>query len=183
MKRLLFYVVISVFCSVLSINAQSKDTDKPENHTIDPTVIKALKGEWINDLKSTLTISDIDSKTGKITGTYISPSGTAGEVNELTGWVNVLKDSKPGWEVAPPDDKKHIVYVIGFTVRYWKYGSVCTWNGYYDKAVYDSNLHKFVQRPDAPPIIIGQWLLSRAGSQYGYSWEHINAGQDVFRKK
>lgn len=129
----------------------------PAKSQIDPGVINELIGKWKEALGSTLDITAIDATTGAMTGTYTSPSGTGGNAFALVGWVNT----------APIDPKAPSnVAVVCFSVSWGPIGSVTTWNGYYNAK---------------SARIIGQWLLSRANSQF--IWDHIFTGQDQFTKK
>ena len=136
--------------------AAAPTTDITEN-PVDPVIIKELVGDWKNELKSTLSIKSIDPKTGLISGSYKSPSGTGGQGFPLIGWVNT----------APPKAKGDHVVVVSFSVRWGKIGSVTAWNGYY-------------RLVGGKATIVGQWNLSRPNSDF--SWDHILTGQDRFTK-
>lgn len=159
-----FLATLAIFAVITVAQAQqptltpSKPTASPTPTQIDPGIINELKGEWKNELGSTLKIVSIDAITGLITGDYKSPSGTPGTAFPLTGWVNT----------APPNsDAPHHVVVVSFSVRWGAIGSVTTWNGYYHSAA-------------GKATIVGQWLLSRPNSQF--IWDHILIGQDRFTK-
>ena len=135
----------------------SPSASAPAKSQIDPGIITQLVGQWKNDLGSTLNITAIDSGTGAMTGTYTSPSGGGGTPFALVGWVNT----------APIDPKAPSnVTVVSFSVSWGTFGSVTAWNGYYNAK---------------SARIIGQWLLSRANSQF--IWDHILTGQDQFTKQ
>src|ERR1035437_4141615 len=87
-------------------------------HAASPTC-GDVKGEWVNELGSTLTIEKVDSSTGGVSGTYQSPSGTEGEKFPLVGWTNMLK------AVQGKDN----VTVVSFSVNWGKLGSVTSWSG------------------------------------------------------
>ena len=171
MKKLtvsLLMVLLSVLVATSAIQAQKKNTQKVNFSTETKKVTKPssttsnapphiLVGDWLNSLGSTLTITSVNAVTGKITGTYVSPSGRF----PLIGWINSL----------PRQQGKNNVLVVSFSVR-WKnraanFGSVTAWNGYY---TIKKGKH----------TIVGQWLLSRAVSSF--QWDHILTGQDVFSK-
>ena len=82
MKRIL---IVSVIFLLTCINVFAKDTNTNKAFT---TVTKGLVGEWVNELGSTLKITDIDSSSGRISGIYNSSSGTSGKSFPLIGWVN-----------------------------------------------------------------------------------------------
>lgn len=124
---------------------------------VDPTLIRELVGDWQNDLKSTLSIKSIDPATGRLDGTYRSPSGTPGQAFPVVGWINT----------KPAEAEKDNVIVVSFSARWGKIGSVTAWNGYY-------------RLVGTVPRIVGQWNLSRANSDF--EWDHIIAGQDRFTK-
>jgi hypothetical protein len=147
-------------CLVLSVcTSFAAPVEAPPN-PVDPTIAKELKGKWKNELGSTLNIVAIDLQTGKIEGTYISPQGGGdGTEYPLLGWVNTAAPSK--------DHTNHVV-VISWTVRWGQIGTITGWTGYY-AAVNDT------------PAIIGQWNLGQPNSDW--SWDHILAGQDQFKKK
>ena len=135
----------------------SPSPSAPPKSQIDRGVITQMVSTWKNQLGSTLTITGIDPGTGAMTGNYTSPSGTGGNPYPLVGWVNT----------APIDPKAPSnVTVVSFSVNWGALGSVTAWNGYYDPKT---------------SIIVGQWLLSRANSQY--IWDHILTGQDQFTRQ
>jgi Avidin family len=117
----------------------------------------ALKGVWINELGSTLNITNIYGRTLQIKGNYRSPSGTLGSQYPLNGVFNV----------SPMVSGKHNAVVVSFTVHWGDIGSVTAWNGFYSA--------------DGSGQIIGQWLLVRPVTNY--VWDHIWTGQDRFTKK
>lgn len=116
-----------------------------------------MKGQWHNQLQSTLTISKIDTKTGEISGTYRSPSGGGSEDYPLIGWVNNVqgRDWK-GWNEVP---------VIAFSVRWGKIGSITSWTGYCEEIQGVSNM-------------ITLWHLVKPFTQY--RWDHILTNSDIF---
>jgi hypothetical protein len=114
-----------------------------------------LIGKWTNQLGSTLNIAALDPKTGQITGTYMSPSGTTGNEYPIVGWANY----------SQPSQKKDNVVVVSFSVRWGEYGSVTTWNGY-------------LKEVNGVLTITAQWLLVRSNSDF--AWDHILTNQDVF---
>ena len=114
-----------------------------------------LKGEWANELGSTLNITSIDSS-GKLSGTYTSPSGTAGAAAPMIGWTNTL----------PP--KGNNVTVVSFSVNWGKYGSVTSWSGTCSTANNKSTISTI-------------WNLVRSNSSY--SWDHILTNTDTFNPK
>lgn len=117
-------------------------------------------GVWKNQLGSTLTISTLDASTGKLSGTYISPSGTAGSSVELTGWIN---------NFAPITG--NTVTAIAFSVQWGKYGSITSWTGTCENNASSDEKIKI-------PTIKTIWNLVRSSSQY--SWDHILTNSDVF---
>ncbi|MDH4186480.1 MAG: avidin/streptavidin family protein [Nitrospira sp.] len=145
MKRSLMYTVILTF--VLASNAQAGSQS-----------CSNLQGEWKNQLGSTLSISSIDGKTGKLTGTYVSPSGTAGDKHELSGWVNNEKNP----------EAKSFTPAISFSVQWGKYGSITSWTGSCDDK-------------GGVPTITTIWNLVRTSSQF--TWDHVLTNSDVFTPK
>jgi hypothetical protein len=117
-----------------------------------------LKGDWVNQLKSTLSITSIDASTGRIEGTYTSPSGTGGESHTLIGWVNS----------APSSTGKDNVPVVSFSVQWGGYGSITSWTGY-------------CSIRDGAPTITTLWNLTQANSKF--SWDHIVSNSDLFTPK
>jgi hypothetical protein len=156
MKNILLNILLSLL-AVSGVNAQQVSPANP--NPVDPAIIAQLTGTWKNQLGSTLTISNIDASSGQISGSYRSPSG-AGSNTEypLLGWVNTIQ---PG-----TSHTNHVV-VVSFSVRWGQIGTVTAWNGSYTIN-------------DNPPVIIGQWLLSRPNSDYG--WDHVLTGQDQFHR-
>lgn len=112
-------------------------------------------GVWHNQLKSTLTITSMDKKTGQIAGTYVSPSGTAGEKHALVGWVNSAK----------PQAKGDNVHVIAFSVQWGTYGTVTSWSGY-------------CSTKNGAPTITTIWHLVQPNSEF--AWGHILTESDTF---
>ena len=149
MKRIL---ILSIIFLLISITALAKDTNTNNTFT---TVIKELIGEWVNELGSTLKITNIDSSSGRITGVYKSSSGTSGKSFPLIGWVN--------YQIPQPSTDNAVV--VCFSVHWGQYGSVTTWNGTY-------HLEK------QNPIIKTQWLLVRSNSKF--VWDHMLTGNSTF---
>ena len=118
-----------------------------------------ILGSWKNQIDSTLSITNVDNKTGSITGTYVSKSGTTGEEYPLIGWLN--KSSS---------NTENTIPVISFTVRWGAIGNITSWTGYCvtDK---DAKTSK----------IITLWHLSQSESKF--SWDHIITNSDVFTPK
>jgi len=117
-----------------------------------------LKGNWVNQLGSTLSIVTIDSTTNAITGTYQSPSGTSGQKFALSGWINHLK----------PKPKQDNAQVISFSVQWGTYGSITSWTGY-------------CKEQAGKPTIKTLWHLVSSNSQY--TWDHILTNSDIFTPK
>ncbi len=149
MKRILIVLIIFL---LICINASAKDTNTDNAFT---TVTKGLVGEWVNELGSTLKITDVDSSSGKISGIYKSSSGTSGKSYPLIGWVNYQS----------PQPASDNTVVVCFSVHWGQYGSVTTWNGTYD-------LEK------QNPMIKTQWLLVRSNSKF--VWDHMLTGSSTF---
>lgn len=117
-----------------------------------------MSGVWKNQLGSTLGIESIDSKTGAVSGYYISPSGTKGEKYSLSGWFTKA--------VNPPVPAADNASVISFTVRWGDYGTITAWTGYcYED---DKGL----------PTLKTLWNLVSRSSEY--RWGHIRTDSDSF---
>ena len=159
------YIISLVFLLLLySCNGQNKTPSNPSSSTsilvneLDPSVEAKLVGSWKNQLGSTLKITKINVKTGEISGSYTSPSGTTGEWFPLIGWVN---------ERPAKDTSVHHAISVSFSVRWGQYGSITSWNGVY-----------YIPKKTNVPTIIGDWLLSRSNADF--EWGHVNVGQDRF---
>lgn len=116
-----------------------------------------LKGDWINELGSTLTITSVD-KDGKILGTYMSPSGTSGGAAPLIGWTNSL----------PPVAGQNNATIVSFSVNWGSYGSVTSWSGTCFNVGGKSTIKTV-------------WNLVRSNSSY--EWDHILTNSDIFLPK
>ncbi len=79
MKRI---IIVSVIFLLTCTTAFAKDANTNKAFT---TVTKGLVGEWVNELGSTLKITNIDSSSGRISGIYKSSSGTSGKSFPLIG--------------------------------------------------------------------------------------------------
>jgi hypothetical protein len=139
-----FNLLFFLFLFSFSACAQEENNSKT-------TTCKHPTGKWQNELSSTMDITNIDT-TGKITGTYTSPSGTDGKKYPLIGWIiNGKKDP----------------LAISFTVSWGeKIGSITSWTGTCQE---DKN---------GKPQIKTIWNLVR--SKANYSWSHILTGSDTF---
>jgi hypothetical protein len=116
-------------------------------------------GEWTNQLKSTLNIKTVDSSTGAVAGTYISPSGTSGGEYPLVGWVNKL---------APESGKDNAI-IISFMVNWGSViGTVTTWMG-------------VCRMNGTSSTMAALWHLGSPVTKY--EWSHVLAGQDIFSPK
>ena len=152
MKRILIVSAIFLLTSITSL-AKDANTNKAF-----ATVTKGLVGEWVNELGSTLKITNIDSSSGRISGIYKSSSGTSGKSFPLIGWVN--------YQIPQPAADNAVV--VCFSVHWGRYGSVTTWNGIY---------HPEKQNP----MIKTQWLLVRSNSKF--VWDHMLTGSSTFVSK
>ncbi len=114
-----------------------------------------LVGDWKNQLGSTLSIPGADFSTGKLTGTYTSPSGTSGQKYSLAGWVNQ----------AAPASAPNVVPVLAFSVQWGNYGSITSWTGYCEVR-------------NSVPTIVTVWNLAQPASKF--RWDHILANSDLF---
>jgi len=115
------------------------------------------KGEWRNQLGSTLDIQSIDSATGKVEGRYMTASGAGGWF-PLVGWINK----------GTPGGGHNVETVIAFTVRWDSIGSITAWTGYCDAKA-------------GTPTLTTLWHLARPSS--GYEWDHILTNSDIFTPK
>ena len=149
MKRI---IIVSVIFLLTCTTAFAKDANTNKAFT---TVTKGLVGEWVNELGSTLKITNIDSSSGGISGIYKSSSGTSGKSFPLIGWVN--------YQIPQPATDNAVV--VCFSVHWGQYGSVTTWNGTY---------HPEKQNP----MIKTQWLLVRSNSKF--VWDHMLTGSSTF---
>ena len=146
-----YFSLVFIFGCLAAITAANVRNNSLRNAAI------RLKGLWVNELGSTLNITNVHGPTFEIEGNYRSPSGTLGDLYSLNGVINT----------SPMVRGKHTVIVVSFTVHWGDIGSITTWNGYYS--------------PGRSEQIIGQWLLVRpVGS---YTWDHIYTGQDRFTKQ
>jgi hypothetical protein len=122
-------------------------------------------GDWQNQIKpkpSTLTISSVDWRTGAVSGSYLSPSGTAGQGVLLVGWVNKA--------ASTPPPKKDVAVAIAFSVQWGAYETITSWTGYCHND------------PDTGvPTIVTMWHLARPVTRY--EWSHVLAGSDRFTPK
>ncbi|MDP5280340.1 avidin/streptavidin family protein [Sphingomonas sp. DG1-23] len=114
-----------------------------------------ILGKWTNELQSIMTITSVDAATGRIDGTYSSPSGTAGETFNLIGWLNT----------TAPDPKKDVVPVLTFSVRWTPYGSATAWTG-------------TCREIAGKTVIKTVWHLARPKADFPF--EHVLVGADVF---
>ena len=149
MKKIL---IVSVIFLLTSFTSFAKDANTNKAFT---TVTKGLVGEWVNELGSTLEITNIDSFSGRISGSYKSSSGTSGKSFPLIGWVN--------YQIPQPAADNAVV--VCFSVHWGPYGSVTTWNGTYHP-----------EKQNA--MIKTQWLLVRSNSKF--VWDHMLTGSSTF---
>lgn len=116
-----------------------------------------LTGQWTNaeDGAPTLIITDVEAESGFLRGQFTSPSGTAGEVFALAGFV----------VESPADRSEDVVPALTFSVRFAPYGSVSAWSG-------------TCREIGGVPTIETIWHLTR--SHADYDWGHQLTGTDVF---
>jgi len=152
MKRIL---IVSVICLLTCTTAFAQDVNANKAFT---EAIRGLVGEWVNEQGSILEIMNIDSSSGKISGSYKSSSGTSGKSFPLIGWVNYQIPRQAGDNAV----------VVCYSVHWGQYGSVTTWNGTYH-----------FKNPS--PEIKTQWLLVRSNSKY--VWDHTHLGSSTFVPK
>jgi hypothetical protein len=122
----------------------------------------SMAGVWHNQLGSTLTIASVDSTSGRVEGSYVSPSGTQGQARPLLGWTNSQAPKKR----CPSDAKEQDnIKAISFAVHWGPYGSITSWTGY-------------CRDEKGIPTITTVWHLVRSNSDY--SWDHILTNSDTF---
>lgn len=141
---------VGAWAFVLAVTIGSQAFAAPD--CTDPT------GIWVNELGSTLDITNYDSATGAFSGTYVSPSGTQGTAFPLHGWKNH----------ATPQPDIDNVHVFTFSVRWGDYGSVTAWTGN-------------CREVDGTPLIEAMWHLARSNARF--VWEHIVTNEDRFWPK
>jgi hypothetical protein len=148
MKAICVFVLFGI---VGTLSAQAAGLGTPAFKT----AVSGLVRKWTNELGSTLEIQSIDPATGKLTGTYASPSGTTGQTFPLVGAVN--------YEIPGPNQNNAVV--VTFSVHWGSYGSITTWNGTF--------------KPNSQPAKIRtQWILVRSNSNQ--DWDHTLLGSDIF---
>jgi len=118
----------------------------------------SIKGEWVNEKGSLMLLEKIDYKTGQISGSYRSSSGTEGQKFPLIGWINRL----------PVIEGKDNALVISMTVRWGKYGSITSWIG----TCMSSKNGDYIET---------LWNLARSNSDY--VWDHIITNKAVFKPR
>lgn len=124
-----------------------------------------LKGEWVNELGSTLNITSVDKKSGKLSGTYTSPSGTSGRSVAMIGWMN---DTASAAKITKESPTLSRMVVVSFSVNWGKYGSVTSWSG-------------VCGVKEGVPTIKTIWNLARTVDSY--DWDHIITNSDIFIPK
>src|SRR5438309_9273728 len=94
---------------------------------IDDNLKNAIMGRWKQEMVGARTggaiieISSLDQASGRLSGTYVPPSGPAeGQRFDLVGWISS----------APPQEKADNVTTIAFTVSLVTYGSISSETGY-----------------------------------------------------
>jgi hypothetical protein len=127
---------------------------------LDDSLKKAVMGKWKQEMVGARTggaiieIASLDQATGRLTGTYVPPSGpAAGQRFELVGWISS----------APPQEKADNVRTIAFTVSLAAYGSISSETGYLKDGKIYAMWHNV--RPNA-----------------AYDWAHIATGEDIWTK-
>lgn len=115
-----------------------------------------VKGDWINELGSTLSIISV-SEDQMLRGTYTSPSGTDGKSVPLIGWINYAGNTGA-------DN----LNVLSFSVNWTQYGSMTSWSG---TCAYEKG----------EPVLRTLWHLTRTSSDF--PWDHTLAGTDQFIPK
>ena len=116
-----------------------------------------LKGQWINELGSTLFISSVKSN-GHLSGHFVSSEQAGGEVFVMMGWVN---------NASPREGLDHLTAVT-FAVNWNDYGSLSAWVG--GCAI-----------KDGMPTLSMIWNLVLANAQF--EWDHMISNSDTFKPK
>lgn len=124
-----------------------------------------LTGEWSNELGSTLHITNVDKKSGQISGTYTSPSGTSGNSVRMIGWMNAKSSAAKITKESPILSR---MVVVSFSVNWGDYGSVTSWSG-------------VCSTKEGQSTIKTIWNLARTVDSY--DWDHIITNSDTFVPK
>lgn len=127
---------------------------------VDDNLKNQLLGKWKQEMVGARTggaiveITSVDQKSGRLTGSYMPPSGPAeGQHFDVVGWVSS----------APPVEKADNVVTIAFSVSLTAYGSISTETGYLKDGKVYAMWHNV--RPNA-----------------AYDWAHIATGEDIWTK-
>jgi hypothetical protein len=151
MKTILPFLLV-VCSSLVALPAQAGP--------IDQSLKNAVLGKWKQEMVGARTggaiieIASLDQETGRLTGTYVPPSGAAvGQRFDLVGWISS----------APPQEKADNVTTVAFTVSLAAYGSISSETGYLKDGKIYAMWHNV--RPNA-----------------AYDWAHIATGEDIWTK-
>lgn len=163
LKPLIIFTAISILPTVAAAklpqplqtpsSPQSSAVCTPEN----------LVGVWKNDIDSVMRIKKIEALKNTpdgliFSGSYVSPSGTDSQQNQMFGTANYSK---------PKADKKDNALVLTFNVNWGKFGSVTAWTG-------------TCRIKDGKPFINTVWNLARPNTDY--HWDHVFTGYNYFKK-
>ena len=116
-----------------------------------------LKGQWVNDLGSTLIISSVKDN-GQLSGSFVSSVQAGDESFVVMGWVN---------DTSAPEGLDHLT-AITFAVNWDEYGSLSSWAG-------------GCSIKNGVPTMSMIWNLVLANAQF--EWDHILSNSDSFRPK
>ena len=116
-----------------------------------------LKGQWVNELGSTLIISSVKGN-GQLSGYFVSSEQAGGETFVMMGWVN---------NASPQEGLDHLTAVT-FAVNWDDYGSLSSWAG--GCAI-----------KDGVPTLSMIWNLVLANAQF--EWDHMISNSDTFKPK
>ena len=118
-----------------SPNVLAANTTKAADHV----EVKNLVGTWTNELKTVLTITSVEAKSGGFAGSYrLAYSGAGGAVR-LTGWANT--------KGMDPKDA-NLVKSMTFSAHWGAHGAVRTWKGFYTVI-------------EGEDVILGRWVVPR----------------------
>lgn len=123
-------------------------------HKADTASCENIKGRWLNELGSTLIISEL-KKDGSLAGQFISPRENGAEQFQVIGWFNNTR--------AVTD--LHFMPALTFSINWGVYGSVSAWSG------------GCTLKNGVPTLVM---IMNLALVNAQYEWDHMITGSDRF---
>lgn len=139
---------VAALCTLLALSAGAAPSIQAQDCT-------NLVGRWTTNTTATVNIDQVDSKTGRIQGSY-QPASLRERKFPLTGFVNAATEKGK--------DAGHYAVAVSFAVSFQEFGGITAWTG-------------TCQVKDGVPTLETEDLIVAPNADA--AWAHVIANHDT----